>query len=170
MATKKTVTEEKEAGRARVYEIGYHILPTVEGEKIEQVVQNIRTVVQEAGGNLLAEGAPQEMRLAYTMYINNQGKNTAYDRAHFGWLKFEMTSDALAAIEEILKSDRNILRAIAFKTVREDTRAGVRAGALKEVRRGDTLKTTKRVEEVKEEVSEEKLDEAIEDLMGESNV
>ena len=54
--------------------------------------------------------------------------------------------------------------------MREDTRAGVRAGALKEVRRGDTLKTTKRVEEVKEEVSEEKLDEAIEDLTGESNV
>ncbi|MBP9669103.1 MAG: 30S ribosomal protein S6 [Candidatus Pacebacteria bacterium] len=161
MATKK----EAEVNAARVYEVGYHILPNVEGEAIEKVVQGVREMIAEMGGSLIAEGTPQDMHLAYTMYINNEGKNTSYDRAHFGWIKFELPAEKIAALEESLKLNKKILRSIVFRTVKEETRASVKIGALREVKRSDTLKVQTRPEkEVVGEVSEEKLDEAIEGL------
>lgn len=165
MATKKKVVgaEEKDS-LLRVYEVGYHILPTVEGEAVEKVVQGIRELITKAGGNLIAEGTPQEMKLAYTMFVNNEGKNTAYDRAHFGWIKFEIDTAEVQGIEEALRVNKKILRSIVFKTVKEETRASVKLGSLREVKRSDTLKTQVRSEENAGEVSEEKLDEAIGEL------
>lgn len=165
MATKKkeVVAEEKDTV-LRVYEVGYHILPTVEGEAVEKVVQGVRELIARAGGNLVAEGAPQDMKLAYTMYVNNEGKNTAYDRAHFGWIKFEIDAEEVGGIEDALRTNKKVLRSIVFKTVREETRASVKIGALREVKRSDTLKTQTRSEENAGEVSEEKLNEAIGEL------
>lgn len=161
MATKK----EAEINASRVYEVGYHILPTVEGDAVEKVVQGIREGITEKGGVLIAEGTPQEMQLAYTMYVNNEGKNTAYDRAHFGWIKFELPAEGIAKLEESLAGNKKILRSIVFKTVKEETRASVKIGALREVKRSDTLKMQNRAEkEVPAEVSDEKLDEALEGL------
>lgn len=150
---------------SRVYEIGYHILPTVKEEDIDSVVQGIRTAIEHAGGSLVAEGAPSLTRLAYDMEKREGEKYTAYDRAYFGWLKFEAATSAVHALESFLKGDTNILRSILFKTVREDTRAKFRAPTLREVKRTDTIKAAPRHEEVSSgPVSEEKLDKAIETL------
>lgn len=96
------------------------------------------------------------------MYVNNEGKNTAYTHAHFGWLKCEIESAQVGDVEAALRINKKILRSLVFKTVREETRASVRAGMLKEVKKGGTLKAASKQEEgPKEEVSEEKLDEAL---------
>ncbi len=157
---KENITE------GRVYEVGYHVIPT-DAAQIEKVVQGVRELITKAGGALIAEGAPQEMKLAYTMYVNNQGKNTAHDRVHFGWIKFEIDSALVKDIEAALAINREILRSIVFKTVREETRASVRAGMLREVKRGETLKApVKHEEAAAPEVSEEKLEEALDDITG----
>ncbi len=152
---------------ARVYEVGYHIIP-VSGKDTESVVNEIRETITASGGTLIAEGAPQELHLSYTMYVNNEGKNTAYDKTDFGWMKFEIPSGSVSVIEAALKAHPAVLRSIVFKTVKEETRATIKIGSLREVKRTDTLKTVARKEVSGEEVSEERLDEALEDITNES--
>lgn len=157
---------EKEA-QLVVYEAGYHITPTVAEGDIEAVVSRIRAAIEKAGGAFIAEGAPQKVSLSYAIAQWNNGRWAKFDQVYFGWLKFEAATDVIAGIEQGLKADREILRHIVFKTVREDTRANVRQFVLKEVKRTDTIKSTRRVAtpETKAEISDEKIDEAIEELV-----
>lgn len=154
----------------RVYEIGYHILPTVKEEDVESVVAGIRAFIEKAGGSFIAEGAPVSIKLAYTMFVSNEGKRTAFDRAYFGWIKCELEGSAAYTLAQQLETDKQILRSIVFKTVREDTRAVARHSVLREVKRGETIKSTptKGAEQaVAGEVSEEQLDKSIDALIEE---
>jgi ribosomal protein S6 len=149
----------------RVYEVGYHIIPTVREEDIEGVVASIRAVIEKAGGSFIAEGAPALMKLAYAMNAREGDKNVEYDRGYFGWIKFESSVEASEKLNEALKTDRNILRHIIFRTVREETRARMKIPALREVRRTDAIKPAPRhVEDTSVPVSEADLDKAIETL------
>ena len=128
----------------------------------------LRTLIEKSDGAFIAEGAPQRVNLAYPMAVWNNGSWTKYNDAYFGWLKFELDAAKITLLEDACKADKEILRHLIIKTVREDTRANVRQFVLKEVKRTDTIKTiakVKPVAEVKEEVSDEKLDEAIEELV-----
>ena len=148
---------------ARIYEIGYHISPAVKEEDLEKIVGGIRAVIEKAGGNFIAEGAPSLIRLAYTIEAREGGKRVEYDRGYFGWIKFEAEIAAVRSLEESLKL-KDILRFIVFRTVREDTRAKMKAPTLGEVKRTDTIKTTRRAEESAGPVSEEKLEKALQDI------
>ena len=107
-------------------------------------------------------------RLAYGIEAREGEKNILYDRGYFGWIKFEATSETAQELETILKGDRNFLRVIVFRTVREDTRAKYKAPQLREVKRTDTIKAApRRVEESTGPVSEEKLEKALEDITAE---
>ncbi|MBI2048336.1 MAG: 30S ribosomal protein S6 [Parcubacteria group bacterium] len=153
---------------AVVYEIGFHVLPTIAEGDVEGVIARLRALIEKEGGAFIAEGAPQRVSLAYPMAVWNNGSWTKYDEAYFGWLKFELDASHIAALEEACKADKSILRHLLIKTVREDTRANVRQFVLKEVKCTDTIKSASRAKpapETKEEVSDEKLDEAIEELV-----
>lgn len=157
----------EDAGVLRIYEIGYHVAPTVEEEKVEKVVEDIRGTIEKQGGVFIAEGAPSMMKLAYPMSIREGEKHVEHDRAFFGWIKFESLPAAAQILEAALKRNPLIMRSIIFKTVREDTRAKMKAPQLREVRRTDTLKAAPRRADSKEDaapVSEEKLDKALETM------
>lgn len=160
-----TETEEK---LTRVYEIGYHITPTVKEEELEKVVGAVRTEIEKAGGNFIAEGAPSLMRLAYPIILLENGKRIGYDRGYFGWIKFEAAADLAQGLERSLERDGHIMRCIIFQTVREDTRAKYKAPTLREVKRVDTIKSTPRrsvtEEEKKGPVSEADLEKALSDI------
>lgn len=166
----ETATVEIDAadGVSRVYEIGYHIAPSVKEEEVEKIVASIRDEIEKSGGSFIAEGAPSLLKLAYPMTTREGEKKTEHDRAYFGWLKFEAPSEAAELLESSLKRNPSIVRAIVFKTVREDTRAKMKAPTLREVKRTDTIKSTPRravAEEAdKAPVSEEQLDKALEQL------
>jgi ribosomal protein S6 len=150
---------------ARVYELGYHIIPTVKEESIEEVVASIRTVIEKAGGSFIAEGAPVSMKLSYAMVAREGDKNVEYDRSFFGWIKFEAPVAVTEILNEALKADRNILRFIVFRTVREETRARMKIPTLRDVRRTDPIKAPARhIEDPTIAVSEVDLDKAIETL------
>lgn len=156
--------EEKEVV-TRVYEAGYHIVPTVKEEDVEKVVTRIRGEIEKLGGSFIAEGAPSLIKLAYDMDKREGEKHVAYDRAYFGWIKFEASTDSAAKLTAFLNADASILRSIVFKTVREDTRAKFKAPQLREVKRSDTLKAAPRKDEGdKEAVSEVDLEKALETL------
>lgn len=150
---------------SRVYEVGYHINPEAKEDDLEAVVAGIRSIIEKAGGTFIAEGAPSLIKLAYDIPVRASGKVAMYDRAHFGWLKFEAPSTVAFELEASLKKSKDVIRFIVFRTVREDTRAHFKAPQLREVKRTDTLKpTVRRVEESSEPINEEEIDKAIEGL------
>lgn len=151
----------------RVYEVGYHIISTVKEDEVEQVVNKIRTAIEEMGGSLIAEGAPQSLALAYPMYVSEGGKNTGFDRTYFGWIKFEGKTDEIHALRDTLRANEQVLRFIIFQTTREETRASVKQSVLREVKRTDTIQSTTRTssEKDKGEVSDESINKAIEEMV-----
>ena len=158
-----------------VYELGYHMLPTVAAESVDAEVQKVRSAIEKRGGSFIAEGTPEMHTLAYPLYVNNGGKKTKYERAHFGWVKFEMhPSEAVALKEEDVDTNANILRSILFVTTREETRAQLQtaeAGVLREVATTGTIKKQEAPDskEAVGEVSEEALEKSIDDLVGEES-
>jgi len=156
-----------EALVSRVYEVGYHIIPTVAEDQIEKVVGRIRALVEASGGTFIAEGAPAMVKLAYPMVAREGDKNVEHDRAYFGWIKFEAVTDIAKKLEHALVQDAQILRALVVKTVREETRARMKAPTLREVKRTDTIKTVARRTEDKGPVSEEELDKALSEITSE---
>lgn len=151
----------------RVYEAGYHIVPTVKEEDVEKVVAGIRSEIEKLGGTFIAEGAPSLMKLTYPMDKREGEKLVAYDRGYFGWLKFEAGAESAAKLTALLNGNKDILRSIVFKTLREDTRAKFKAPTLREVKRTDTIKAAPRKapeSEEKEAVSEADLEKALETM------
>lgn len=157
---------------AVVYELGYHVLPTVPADALESEVATIRSAIEKHGGNFIAEGTPEMMTLAYPMYVNNGGKNTTYTQAYFGWMKFELTPEAVAALKEAYTANAQILRFTIFKTVKEETRAQMQvadAGVLREVETRGTIEKRQtdvtQEKQEKGEVSEEAIDKSIDELV-----
>lgn len=150
----------------RVYEAGYSVVPTVKEEDVEKVVASIRSEIEKLGGSFIAEGAPSLLKLAYAMDKREGEKHVEYDRGYFGWIKFEAPTEAAGKLAEALKANKDILRSIVFKTVREDTRAKFKAPQLREVKRTDIIKSSRpaATTEEKESVSEVDLEKALETL------
>ncbi|MAZ67439.1 hypothetical protein CL652_01565 [bacterium] len=154
----------------QVYELGYHILPTVVADDLEGEVGKLRSAIEKRGGSFIAEGTPEIVSLAYPMFVNYGGKQTKYERAHFGWMKFEMDREqAVALREEDLSRNSLLLRYTLFKTTREETRAQLQteqSTILREVKTTGILEKKHEAEEGGE-VSEEALEKTIDELVGE---
>lgn len=164
---------ETEESIVRIYEIGYHIVPTVAEDQIEGTVSSIRAIIEKRGGNFIAEGAPAIVRLAYDMEARIPGegdgdKRVSHDRGYFGWIKFEGPKELAPELEEALKANPKFLRHIIFQTVREETRARIKAPTLREVKRPDAIKSSpRRAEEESAPVSEADLDKALQEITAE---
>lgn len=163
---------EAEEIHSRIYEVGYHIVPSVKEEDLERQVGSIRSEIEKAGGNFIAEGAPSLMKLAYEITMQEAGKRVEYDRGYFGWIKFEASVASAHVLETSLKNNASVMRFIVFQTVREDTRAKYKAPTLREVKRTDTIKSTPRrgaapSEEKKGPVSEVDLEKALSEITSE---
>ena len=160
---------ETNAAVVRIYEVGYHIIPTVKEEDLEKVVGEVRSVIEKNGGSFIAEGAPSLIKLSYAMkaHAGAGDKKLEYDRAYFGWVKFEANVAIVSALSETLKANPNFLRSIIWKTVREDTRAKMKAPTMREIKRTDTIKSSPRrapAEESSAPVSEAALEKALQDI------
>jgi ribosomal protein S6 len=151
-------------GISRVYEAGYHISPLVKEEDIEKIVAEIRGIVEKGGGTFVAEGAPVLMKLAFEIEGKADGKKHLFDRGYFGWLKFESSSETADMLRDSLATHASIFRSMVFRTVREETRARLKAPQLREVKRGDTAKAAPRKAEESAPVSEADLEKALETL------
>ena len=161
-------TDAADAVTLRIYEVGYHIAPDTKEEDLDKVVTTLREAIKAGGGSFIAEGAPSLTKLAYPIFLREGEKSVEYDRGYFGWIKFEAPIAAAQAIEAFLKQNRSFFRFLVFQTVREDTRAKMKAPQLREVKRTDVIKQApRRVEEVSAPVSEEDLEKALSDITSE---
>lgn len=169
MAEAMVMEKEEDADTlgVRVYEIGYHIVPTKKEDELEGVVGAIRSMIEQVGGSFIAEGAPSLTKLSYSISIKENGKRHDYDRGYFGWIKFEGPIFAAATLEQALKAHRDIMRSVLFQTIREETRARFKANSIREIKRSDVLKAAPRTLESAAPVSEEDLEKAISEITNE---
>ena len=124
MTEENNTETEVDTAELQVYELGYHILPTVVIDDLEGEVAKLRSAVEARGGSFISEATPEMMNLAYPIFVNNGGKKTRYETAYFGWMKFEMNqSQAIDLRDADLSANAQVLRHILVITTREETRA-----------------------------------------------
>ena len=148
-------------GTPKVYEVSALFVPELDSAALSQTVESLKGKLQALEANIISEGQPVHIKLAYTVekHINNKIRRA--DFAHFYWVKFEVEPSKIQEIENYFKLDLNekSLRHLLVKTVRENTVLT----ELTEAKMADA-KNEELIEEVltsdlKEEVEAEKKDE-----------
>lgn len=145
-----------------VYEVGFHVVPTVAEGDVAGVVEKIRAEVAKGNAEIITEQFPARMTLAYMVERATSGKREKYTEAYFGFIKFATERENIAALEAMLRNTKEILRYLLVETVRED--APVRRAIFTSDRlEGETIKKPASApEESKGPVSEEELEKSIE--------
>ncbi len=130
----------------RIYELGFHIVPTVGDEGVTGEVEGVRGVIAKNGGSVLFEEVPQLMRLAYSLERVIARKHHSFDTAYFGWIVFEATPRGAHAVKEAMRHNEHIVRSLMVKTERDAdiVRHPATARAEKQV---DASRTEERAEE-----------------------
>ncbi len=113
----------------KIYEIGYHIISSVAEEQIPAEVAKIKEYLAKEKAIIISEEIPKLRPLAYSIKKAFGGAYKTFDKAYFGFIKFDLpTGQAglpeggdITKIDEKLKANENILRYIVVKTVRENT-------------------------------------------------
>ncbi|TSC57395.1 MAG: Uncharacterized protein Greene041679_340 [Parcubacteria group bacterium Greene0416_79] len=121
----------------RVYEVGFHIAPSVPEEAVGAEGTAIRDALLKEGAQVIAEEFPKSRLLSYGMRVRVGGRYVMYTNAYFGWIKFEAAADAVRRIEEALRRFERVPRFILVQTIRGETMTVPRAPRLevKRVRR-----------------------------------
>ena len=111
---------------ARIYEIGYLLLPTISTDDVPAVYGNLKDLVGSLGGEVIADEVPKMIPLAYTMQKVISNVRNKFDSAYFGWSKFAMDPENITELKKKIDLDLNFLRFLITKTVRENTVAARR--------------------------------------------
>jgi len=117
--------------RISVYEIGYLIAGSVTPEKVSEEEEKVKNIITKAGASVLADEAPHLEQLAYTMRVKTvSGSYEKYDKAYFGWIKFEVSSSVVESIKKTVELVPTVLRMILISTTKENTYLGKRASQI----------------------------------------
>ena len=163
------IREEAEDKAVRIYEIGYHILPTVSEEELPGEVGNVKELVESNGGLFISEDFPKLRQLAYSISKNIDGRKQDFDKAYFGWVKFEIDPEKIATIKKGLEGNKNILRFLIIETVRENTMSYLKPPTVRKDEEDLATPAEERVEK-REEITaedEERISKSIDELVKE---
>lgn len=146
-----------------VYEIGYHLIPTLSEEGVAAAVKDITELLKKNGAETVGDRFPVKIPLAYTIQKRIAAKIVRFDEAYFGWVAFEMPRDAVAVIKEALDAHPSMLRYIIIATDRDAVAAAL-SGAVVEVPVVGNIEKPKREAEAGGEVSDAALNQALETM------
>lgn len=107
----------------KVYELGYHLIPTLAEEEVPGYVNKIKDTLDSYGAVVIGEESPKRISLAYTMFPSVKNKKQKYDKAYFGWIKFETDTDSAEKFKKFIEDMDEIFRSLFITTVRENTLA-----------------------------------------------
>ncbi|MEI6864085.1 MAG: 30S ribosomal protein S6 [Candidatus Adlerbacteria bacterium] len=149
-----------------VYEVGFHVAPTVGDDGVAGVVAEVKSALGRA--EIISEQFPEKMSLAYTIVRSETGKREKSNEAYFGFIKFALGREALPAFQEALRANKNVLRYLVIETLREDISTAPRRAVFASDRlEGETIK--KPVEdapvEKPAEISQEEIDKSLDALV-----
>jgi len=107
----------------RVYEVSALFVPELSPEGLSQGVESLKTKLTALESEIISEGAPVHIKLAYTVekHINNKIRRADY--AHFYWVKFATLPENIKALEAFLKLEmgETVIRYLLVKTERANT-------------------------------------------------
>ena len=164
--------ENKTEGRAQVYELGFHIVPSVTENDLPSEVSVIKSHIDGLKGVVISEEFPKIQNLSYTLEKTVGGVKQKFDKAYFGWIKFEADSSSILAIEEAVKKSPHIVRYLLIKTVRESTLYGLKIAQSSKMQGGmekglESRKPKTDVATDKPKMTEAELDKTIDELIKE---
>jgi ribosomal protein S6 len=153
----------EKAEKKQVYEVGYHIVSSVAEENLAAEVSKIKDLLGKA--EVIAEESPKLMDLAYAIDKQIGGLRRKFDKAYFGWVKFETSPEDAVVLNKKLAAMETVLRFILIKTVKENTLYGAKLLAEEVAKK----KAVAKKEEVKEKgvASAEEIDKSIDELIKE---
>ena len=147
-------TDEVDQGVPRVYEFGFHLDPELPSEEVKKAYQAFRSAIAERG-EVVAEGEPHKIQLAYTISRQEPAGRRDFDSAFFCWIVYETTKDMHDEILALAKDDSRLVRFIDLITTKEQ---GRHSAELREI----MMKTETEEKAEDEEVSDAELDAALE--------
>lgn len=152
--------EKQNSSDAQIYELGFHIVPSVAENDLPEIISKLKTIITENSAVVISEGFPQLKQLAYPIQKENSEGKKSWVKAYFGWVKFEVAKESIKKIEQVLKNDSQILRFLLVKTVKENTIYYSKSSldVSKEARDDEVKPAIK-------EVSQEEIDKSIEELV-----
>lgn len=105
----------------RTYEFGYVLAPAVPETEVPAHLDTFKKVVTKLKGEILSEGSPEFIDLAYTMEKSIANKKMKYSQGYFGWMKFSASPEAMEEIKKALDGIAELVRYILIKTSVENT-------------------------------------------------
>ena len=155
-----------------LYELAYHLVPTLDEEGRAAQVDALRKLIEEKGGSLVHEVYPEHFELAYTMERHIAGAIQRFDTSYLGWMNFTIEATEIPEIHDVCEKNESLIRFLLTKTEKEMVGRDVRP-----VNRKDPEATpgtpvaakpaekTDTPEKKDEKMSEEEVDKAIEELV-----
>lgn len=156
--SKKEIQED--ASESRIYEVGFHIVPSIPEEELAPAVNTIRDAIESSNGVVIAEEHPVLMTLAYPMTHVVANKRVVLGSGYFGWLKFQAVAERVAEIKKAVESNERVFRFLIVKTVRENTLIRKTPRGMKK-----TAGSVQKEGGAKERMSDEELDKTIAELV-----
>jgi len=164
----ETTTHEDKGNGTTLYELGYHLVPSLGEDDLALRVTELQKAITAEGGSVISEGAPQSMTLTYQMRKMHGGRWDKYDTTFFGWVRFEAPASAMDGIKEVLDTDEYVVRYLLIKldpvALTPEPVQPSRTEGTEVVTEPKELEKKEEVEE-QAEVSEEELDKQIEQLI-----
>ena len=148
-----------------VYEVSFHIIPTVGEDGVPAVLEKVRILLGDA--EIISQTFPTKMTLAYRVERAQAGAREKYTESYFGHIKFAMQRDGITAFTATMRTMDPILRFLIIETVREDIATAPRRAVFTSDRlEGKILEKPVAEPEKAAEVSDAELDKSIEALTG----
>ncbi len=162
------ISEEGDEARSNVYEVGFHLLPTLSDEEVTSATKGIMDLLKKEGAKFVGDRFPAKISLAYDIQKRVSGKNVNYDSAYFGWVAFELSRDAIERVKALIDQNPSILRYLIVTTDRGAVAAAL-SGAVTGpvVGSSGVIEKPKREAEAGGEVSDTALNEALETMQAE---
>lgn len=106
-----------------VYELGFHLVPTIEAENTAKAFGDIKEAIEKMGATVISSEMPKEMTLAYEMRAVIDNKVAYFTKSFFSWIKFDLDPSLVSGVKEMIEKRNDIIRFIIVSTVTENTLA-----------------------------------------------
>ncbi len=124
MAKKVELIQEDQQLENRVYELGFHLVPTMGEDEVAVQFSHLKSLIEKRGGQFIAEEMPKFKNLAYPISKTVKAHKSSHLSSYFGWVKFEINPEEIIPLEKEIKAFGPMLRFLLIKTVKDNTFIG----------------------------------------------
>ena len=115
------LNDTNDVSEPRIYELGFHISPSLDSEGTKKKINDLKKIISKHGGEVISEGEPLHVDLAYEIVCVIDNRKEKYRDAHFSFIKFSMTPDNAIILEKEVSAAPEIIRSLLIRTSAEET-------------------------------------------------